>query len=227
MPWHIFKVDLELAREIFKRSSWLLLADLSWAISETIINAMYNGMGGSEVVSGMSAGWTISDLFFLTHFGLGTAITVIIGGLLGQNKLDEAREKANLFIGLSIVVGFAVGLLEALSSLILVPLVFGQLSLTAQSVAIKLLIMVALYLPWWTLTNAQYYILLAGGDSRSMSIIDTGINVFISLPIAFLLARFSTVGPIILYAIIKIASLIKPILTHFALKKERWLKNLT
>lgn len=226
-PMHIFKVNLKVAKEIIKRSSWLLLADLTWAFSETMINAVYNGMGGSEVVSGMSAGWTISDLFFLTHLGLGTSITVIIGGLLGQNKLEEAREKARWFIGLSIIVGIVVGIIEALSSLILVPFVFGNLSYAAQTVAIRLLIVVAVYLPAWTLTNAQYYILLAGGDSFSMSIIDTSINVIVSIPLAFLLSSLTGIDPVALYAIIKIVSLIKPILTHFALKKETWIKNLT
>ena len=184
-------------------------------------------MGGSEVVSGMSAGWTICDLFFLTHIGLGTAITVVIGGLLGQNKLDEAREKSRWFIGLSLIVGIVVGGIEALSSLILVPSIFGQLSVAAQTVAMRLLLVVAAYLPIWSLTNAQYYVLLAGGDSFSMSMIDSSINAFISVPLAFLLARYTGVGPVLLYAIIKIASIIKPILTYFPLKKETWVKNLT
>lgn len=225
--FRIFKVELKVVKEIFKRSGWLLLADLTWAFSETIINAVYNGMGGSEVVSGMSAGWTICDLFFLTHIGLGTAITVVIGGLLGQNKLDEAREKSRWFIGLSLIVGIVVGGIEALSSLILVPSIFGQLSVAAQTVAMRLLLVVAAYLPIWSLTNAQYYVLLAGGDSFSMSMIDSSINAFISVPLAFLLARYTGVGPVLLYAIIKIASIIKPILTYFPLKKETWVKNLT
>lgn len=91
----------------------------------------------------------------------------------------------------------------------------------------RLLIMVALYMPAWSLTNAQYFILLAGGDSRTMSRIETGINLFVFLPAVFLLSRFTAVGPVTLYALIKIASLIKPVLTHRALKKEEWVKNLT
>lgn len=222
--WHI---DFHIFKEIIKRSSWLLASDVIWALTETIINAVYNGMGGPEVVSGMSAGWTISDLFFLTHAGLGTAITVIIGGLLGQDKLDEAREKADWFKSLSLLVGATVGIIEAASSFILVPLIFGKLSPNAQSIAMRLLIMVALYMPAWSLTNAQYFILLAGGDSRTMSRIETGINLFVFLPAVFLLSRFTAVGPVTLYALIKIASLIKPVLTHRALKKEEWVKNLT
>lgn len=223
----IWKVKLSVFKEIVKRSSWLLMSDLLWAFTETIINALYNGLGGSAVVSGMSAGWTISDLFFLTHAGLGTAITVIVGGLLGQNKLEEAREKARWFLSLGFIVGIGVGIIEIVSSFILVPLIFGELSPVAQKVALNLLIMVAFYMPVWSWQNAQYYILLAGGDSFSFSMIETTINIFVSLPIAFLMVHFTRVSPVALYGIIKISSLIKPVWAHFALKKETWIKNLT
>ena len=224
---NLWKIDFIIFKEIIKRSSWLLMSDLIWAFTETIINAVYNGLGGSEVVSGMSAGWTISDLFFLTQAGLGTAITVILGGLLGQNKTDEAREKAVWFKSLSLMVGAVVGIIEAGTGFILVPLIFGKLSPAAQGVAMSLLVMVALYMPAWNLTTAQYFILLAGGESKTMSRIETLINVFVFLLSAFLPSRFTTLGPVALYAVIKLASLIKPLMTHFELKKGEWVKNLT
>lgn len=224
---HIWKVKLSVFKEVVKRSSWLLMSDLLWAFTETIINALYNGLGGSAVVSGMSAGWTISDLFFLTHAGLGTAITVIVGGLLGQNKLDEAREKARWFVSLGFIVGIGVGIIEIVSSFILVPLIFGELSPIAQQVALNLLIMVAFYMPIWSWQNAQNYILLAGGDSHSVSVIETTINVLVSLPIAFFMVHFTKISAVALYAVIKLSSLIKPVWAHFSLKKGTWIKNLT
>lgn len=223
----LYKIDFSIFKQIIKKSFWLLFSDLVWAFTEIFINAVYNGLGGSEVVSGMSAGWTICDLFFLTHVGLGTAITVIVGGLLGQNKLEEAKQNATWFRTLSIIVGVSIGIIEALSSFVIVPLVFGQLSNEAQRVALHLICVVAVYFPVWSLTNAQYSILLAGGDSFTMSIIETSINVLICLPAVFLLTKYTSVGPVALYALIKIASIIKPIITHFAIKKGKWVKNLT
>ena len=125
------------------------------------------------------------------------------------------------------MVGAVVGIIEAGTGFILVPLIFGKLSPAAQGVAMSLLVMVALYMPAWNLTTAQYFILLAGGESKTMSRIETLINVFVFLPSAFLLSRFTTLGPVALYAVIKLASLIKPLMTHFELKKGEWVKNLT
>lgn len=223
----LFTVDFKIFKQIIKRSFWLLSSDLAWAFSETIINAVYNGLGGSEVVSGMSAGWTICDMFFLVHAGFGTAITVILGGTLGKNNMDEARQQAVWFRVLSLIIGAVVGLIEAGCSLIMVPTIFGQLSAQAQYVALSLVFAVALYMPVWTLTNAQYYILLSGGDSFSMLIIENSINLLVCLPLVFILARFTNVGPVMLYALIKIATVLKPVLSHFAIKKEKWVQNLT
>ena len=47
------------------------------------------------------------------------------------------------------------------------------------------------------------------------------------LPMVFLLARFTNVGPVALYCGVKLIDVVKPVIFHFWLKKERWLKNLT
>ena len=40
----------------------MLFSEVLWVISETVTTAVYNGRGGADVVSGMSAGWAIVNL---------------------------------------------------------------------------------------------------------------------------------------------------------------------
>ena len=43
----------------------------------------------------------------------------------------------------------------------------------------------------------------------------------------FLLVRFTALGPVAMYAIVKTSDAVKAVIAHFWLKKERWLVNLT
>ncbi|PIE98466.1 MAG: MATE family efflux transporter [Treponema sp.] len=224
---HVFNVKVKLFKDIFKKSAWLFISEITWVVVETIISAVYNRRGGSEVVAGMASGWAITEVFFVTYTGIGVAVTVIIGGLLGGNKIAEARKKALWLENGSIIVGILNGLIQALSVFVFIPLFFGALSCEAQTVARHLIWVVSLYMPVWTFQHAQYAVLRAGGDSFSTAWIETVINLACFLPVLFLVYRFTNFGAVIMYGIVKLSSLVKPLLCANVLKKERWLNNLT
>ena len=50
--------------------------------------------------------------------------------------------------------------------------------------------------------------------------------LLIYVPGMFLLTRFTTLGPVAMYAIVKVSDLEKVLVATVWLKKERWLKNL-
>ena len=54
-----------------------------------------------------------------------------------------------------------------------------------------------------------------------------GITLFIMVPAVLLLAIFTDIGPIGLYFYVKIVDILRIIVFHFWLKRERWLRNLT
>ena len=47
------------------------------------------------------------------------------------------------------------------------------------------------------------------------------------LVMLFVLARYTNVGPVTMYFVIKLLDLVKVVIFHIWLRKERWLKNLT
>ena len=88
--YDFFHVNFNLFREIFMKAWMIMFSEMVWAVAETITTALYNGRGGADVVSGMSASFAISNLFFVAFNGIITSTGVIIGKDLGRGELDKA-----------------------------------------------------------------------------------------------------------------------------------------
>jgi putative MATE family efflux protein len=219
-------VNFKLFVTILRKSGIIFLTDMSWVLTETVMTAVYNGRGGAEIVSGMAAGWTIANLFFLVFGAIHTSTGVIVGGTLGRNELDLARLQARWLRSGALILGFAVAFLE-FASVALIPLVFGNLSPGSRLVTRYLLWVIACYMPVWTYLNAQFATARAGGDAVMGVWVDAGVNILFFLPGIFLLAIFTPLGPVGIYGVVKTTDFLKVAIAHWQLKKERWVKNLT
>lgn len=222
----LWKIKLSLFFGILRKSGVIFISEMSWAVTETIMTAVYNGRGGAEIVSGMAAGWAIANLFFLVFGGIHTSVGVIVGGTLGRNDLDRAQDEARWLMNGSFLLGISVAVLEAFS-VFLIPVVFGNLSMDAQLVTRRMLWIIALYMPVWTYLNAQFATARSGGDAIMGAWVDIGVNTTLFLPGIFALAIFTKLGPIEMYAIIKLTDLVKIAIAHWQLKSGRWIRNLT
>ena len=197
-----------------------------WVLSETITTAIYNGRGGADVVSGMASSFAIANLYFVAFGGVYSATGVILGKTLGEGDLDRARREKTWLLSGSAVFGVAMTGFGFATTLI-VPVVFGRLSASAIDICRRMVGTMALFMPVWVYMNTQQAVARAGGDTRMGAVTDAGLTIFVMLPMVFLLARFTDVGPVVLYCGVKLVDVIKVVVFHFWLKKERWLKNLT
>ena len=221
----LLAVNFRIFFAILRKGGIIFLSEMSWVVTETVMTAVYNGRGGAEIVAGMSAAWAIGNLFFMVFNGVHTSVNVIVGSTLGKNELDRARQEARWLRNGSIVAGFSIAAVEAFSVLA-IPLVFGNLSDDAQIVTRTMLWVISAYMPIWTYLNAQFATARAGGDAIMGAWVDIGINSTMFLPGILLLAFFTDLGPITIYAIVKLTDPVKVVIAHWQLKKERWVKNL-
>jgi Na+-driven multidrug efflux pump len=221
-----FQINRGLFREILSRSGIMLFSETAWVLSETVITALYNGRGGSETVAGMAAGWTIANIMFLVFPAIHASTNVIVGSTLGAGKLDEGKQKAKWIMSGSIILGLMAAVVASTSTLI-IPLVFANLSDSAQKVTRGLVFVIAAYLPIWCLLNAQFAVSRAGGDTLMGVWVDVGVSYTLFIPAAILLARYTSIGPVALFGLAKIFDLPKALVAAWWLKKERWVKNLS
>ena len=222
----IFLIQRKIIVGILGRSGMMLLSETSWAVSETIITAFYNTRGGAEVVSGMAAGWTIANIFFLVFSGIQTATAVTVGTTLGVGHLDEARRRAVWIKSGAVFSGLVIGTFAALSTG-LIPLVFSNLTREARSITAGLVFAVACYMPLWTLLNVQFAISRAGGDAALGMYVDLTVGIFLFIPAAWVLTFCTALGPVLIFAFSKLTDIAKAAIAGWYLKKERWVRNLT
>ena len=219
-------IDWKLFLTILKKSLFILVCEMVWVFSETIMTAIYNGRGGADVVSGMAASFTIANLYFVAFGGVYSATGVILGRTLGEGNLKKAREEKTWLLSGSAVFGAAMTGFGLLTSF-LVPVVFGKLSDNAVEICRNMVVTMAFMMPVWVYMNTQMAVARAGGDTRMGGITDAGMTIFVMIPLVFLLALLTDIGPVALYCGTKLVDIIKVVIFHFWLKKERWLRNLT
>lgn len=222
----LLHIDRKLIFEILRKGAPVFCSEMLWAMSETITSAMYNGRGGADVVSGMSAGFAIANLYFIAFSGITTATSIIIGRSLGAGKLDQARREKDWLLYGSFVFGCIV-MLIGFATMLLVPVVFGKLSPESQSICRSMVFWMSVLMPAWVYENAQFAIARAGGDTMLSIVVDGACTVVIEIPGIILLALFTTIGPVTMYIIVKCTDLVRVLFSHFWLKKENWVRNLT
>lgn len=217
-------INARLVTGVLSKAAGVAVSELSWAVTETISIAVFNSRGGAEVVSGMAAGFTIANLFFVSFAGIFTATGVLLGTTLGRGDMDEARNIKSSIVNGCIVFGLIFGLLGASSSL-LIPVVFPGLSLAARTVSRGLVLIAAAYMPLWCVLNAQVAVSRAGGDTAMGAIMDMSANILLLLMI-FPLAAFTRLGPIAIYTIIKLTDVYKMVFAALWLRRGLWLHNI-
>jgi Na+-driven multidrug efflux pump len=223
----LFHIQRRLIREILLRSGMIFGSELSWISSETIMMAMYNRRGGAEVVAGMAAGFTISNIFNLLFGGIWTTAAVLVGGSLGAGKLDEARRRAEWLKSGAVAAGFFVAIPGAVISAVIVPIVFMNLSAGARANCLGLVLVILAYFPLWGLLNVQFAVSRAGGDTALGMITDLSVNTPLFVPGAFSLSFATSIAPVPMFAILKLTDIVKCFICRHFLRKERWVKNLT
>ena len=220
-----FRINGRLFREILKKGALVLFCEMVWVLSETITTALYNGRGGADVVSGMASSFAIANLFFVAIGGIYSATGVILGKTLGAGDLERARREKTWLLSGAAVMGVMTTGLGLLTTLI-IPVVFGRLSDSAVGICREMVILMSVFMPVWVYANAQHAVARAGGDTAMGAYTDAGLTLLVMLPMVFVIALCTEAGPVMLYFGVKLIDVIKVIVFHFWLKKERWLRNL-
>lgn len=225
-PLTLLKIDGRIFAGILSRSWMMIFSEGIWVLTETIMSAIFNGRGGAEVVAGVSAGFTIANIFFLAFPGIHTATGAIVGVSLGADKISEARDQARWIKSGAIAMGLALGAIEA-ASVLIIPLVFGNLSQEARSITRLMVWSLSAFMPLWTLLNAQFAISRSGGDALMGFMVDVVVSFAFFLPVLFSLALLTPIHPVALFVCAKSTDAVKAAVAEWWLRKEKWLRNLT
>lgn len=212
-----------LLRQIAVKGLPLLLNELLWSSGMTMLNRCYS-LRGLEVVSAVNIATTVNNLFFCAFLAMGTAISIIVGQLLGSGELERAVEEDRKMIAFSVLLSVAVAAMMACFAP-LIPQIYNTTQ-TVRSIATHLLLAASLLMPINAFSNASYFTLRSGGKTAVTFIFDSGFVWLLNVPLAVLLSQFTDVAILPMYLMVQGIDILKVVLGFLLLKSRKWVNNL-
>lgn len=217
------KIPGKLVREIIKLGTPLMLNELLWSSGMTVLNQCYS-IRGLEVVSAMNICNTVADLFFCAFLSMGSTVSIMIGQLLGAGELERAVDEDKKLIAFAVALCAGVGVVMAVLAP-LIPEIYNTTG-TVKELAKQLLLVNAAMMPVNAFTNSCYFTLRSGGKTIITFVFDCMFVWVLSIPVAFILSRFTSMSILSMFIIVEALNLIKCAIGFWLVKERKWVKNL-
>ncbi len=221
--WTSMQVPGDLMRQIAVKGLPLLLNEALWSSAMAFLNQCYS-VRGLSVVAAMNISSTITNLFNTVFLSMGSAVSILVGQRLGADDMEGARDTDNKMIAFSMFLA----LCSAAVLIVLAPL-FPHLYNTSDSVrslSATIMQVFAIFWPQVAFMNATYFTLRSGGKTIITFLFDSVFVWVISIPIAFLLSRFTDIPIAWIIACVQAGDWLKCILGYVLVKKGVWLHNM-
>ncbi len=218
-----FRIPRHLVRQILTKGAPLMINEVMWSLGTTMLVQCYS-VRGLEAVSAMNISSTVSNLFFCAFFALGSAVSIIIGQLLGAGELKRAVDEDRKLIFLAVMVCVVIGGVLALVAPVF-PSVYNTTD-AIKALATSFLRVAAVMMPLNAFVHMSYFTLRSGGRTIITFLFDSVFVWGVSIPVAFILSRFTGLPVLELYIVVQALELIKAIIGFVMLKKKLWVQNL-
>lgn len=216
-----------LVKNYFKKGMPSFIDEVSWAIGLILI-ANFITIGNKDYLQSYNYTINITDLFFVIIGALGAACSVIIGEQLGKSNYETARKYAKQIKGLTLIISLIIIVLMITLSPVLLKLFVHKGKIYND--AFYMILITSAFLLIYSYNHISFYILTAGGDSLRSFLLDFYPTYFISMPALVLFASFAktyNIGVVYIFLFNKGFELLKTYFYYRAVKKEKWVKNIT
>ncbi len=217
------RIPRELVGNIAKKGLPLMLNEILWAMGTTMLVQCYS-LRGQEVFTAQNISSTVSNLFFCAFFAFGNAISIIVGQLLGAGELERAKDEDRKLIFAAVMICTVVGGVMALLSPF-IPQIYNVPDL-AKGLATSFLLISSLLMPFNAFVHTAYFTLRSGGKTFVTFLFDSVYVWTVCVPVAFVLARFTSVPAVPLFFIVQGLEVIKCTVGFVLVKKGIWINNL-
>ncbi len=217
------KIPVSLVKRILIKGTPLLLNETFWSMGMAALTQCYS-VRGLQVVAAINISNTIGNLFNVSFIAMGSAVSIIIGQLLGAGKLEEARDTDNKLIVFSILLCMAVAVFMVMTSFVFPD--FYNTEESTRTLATGFILLQALFLPQNAFLNVTYFTLRSGGKTIVTFFFDSVFICLISVPIAFVLSRFTTLPILLVFAMVQAGDWIKCVIGFVLVKKGTWIQNI-
>ena len=216
-------VPLALWKKILKKGIPLLMNELLWSMGAASYLGCYS-VRGLSVVAAANIASTVNNIFNVTMISLGVSISIMVGQHLGANENEKAKKTVWRLITLSVSLCFVLStVLWLLSGII--PEIYNT-SDYVKALASEFMVAIALTLPFAAIAHASYFTLRSGGKTLITFLFDSAFMWVIGVPLAFVLAKYTTLGVGLVYFCVLALDIIKAIIGALLIKNGSWVNNI-
>lgn len=221
----IVACDAVIAADYLKYTLPVLANSLTWGIGFTMFTVII-GRLGSDAVAANSIANIVKNLILCVCYGISTGSGILVGNLLGADKIQEAKLLGDKCTRLSIIAGAITGLIVLVSS----PLVVAgmtTLSPAAKGYLQVMLVVCSYYIIGKSINCTVISgIFCAGGDTKFGFVCDTITMWCVVVPVGILAAFVFELPVLWVYVLLNIDEIIKLPVVFRHYRQYLWAKNL-
>ena len=225
-PRCLFLRSKPLFHDFLKMAMPALINDVSWGLAFSMYSVIIGQFLGSDMVAANSFVSQVRNFATVLCFSIASAGSILLGHLIGNNRMEEADRAARAIMRLTILSGLIGGVLILLTMRPV--LSFARLTETGKGY-LRVMLLINSYYVMGAAVNTTLIagIFRAGGDSRFGMICDTIDMWCYAVPLGFLAAAVLKLPPLWVYFLLCTDEFVKwPwVLSHYRSKK--WLRNIT
>lgn len=214
-----------LFRDFVRLSLPALLNDVSWGVAFSMYSVIIGHLG-SDAVAANSFVVVVRNFGTILCFGISSAGGILLGKVIGENKIKEAETDAKKLMKLTVISGAIGGLIILAAT----PFVLKYADLSPQAMHyLKYMLLINTYYVMGAAVNTTLIagVFRAGGDSRFGCICDTIDMWCYAVPLGFFAAFVLKLPVLWVYFLLCTDEFVKwPwVIRHYRSKK--WLNNIT
>lgn len=221
--YHRFSIPWNLTKQILMKGTPLLLNETMWAGGMAMLMQCYSTRG-LAVVAGFNISNTVANLFNVVFIAMGSAISIIVGQLLGAGRLKEAVDTDRKMITFSVFCCLVIG-----GCMFIIAPLFPMIYNTTEEVrklAASFIRVASACMPLYGFMHATYFTLRSGGKTVITFLFDSVYVWVVDIPLAYVLTRFTGFPIFPIYLSCQLIEIIKCIIGFILVKKQVWVNNM-
>lgn len=220
------KIDFHFVKPILVKMFPLIVNETFFGFGMSLFVKAF-GMLGTQGMNAYYVANQIYNLFLFAINGYGSAVSILVGARLGSGNIQLAKEESKYQVGL----GFVIGLVMVGAILVFAkPLVFlfGYSEGPIYTMAIGMLSAFAVKVLLRMFNFMMFSTLRAGGDTKVLNFLDSGIMYGVGLTLAFGSVMVLGIDNIVTVVwICQLEQFVRFIFTALRYRKFIWAKDLT
>lgn len=221
----MFVRSKELFSDFVRLSLPALGNDISWSVAFSMYSVILGHLG-SDAVAANSFVVVVRNFGTILCFGMASAGGILLGNVIGENRLEEAKKDAKELMKLTVFTGAVGGLII----LAITPFVLKYAELSSQAMYyLKYMLLINTYYVMGAAVNTTLIagVFRAGGDSRFGFICDTIDMWCYAVPLGFLAAFVFKLPVLAVYFLLCTDEFVKWPWVIKRYRSGKWLNNIT